>query len=167
MSDPHHSPPERLDSPENLPSQQQVNILLVDDQPANLLALQAILQDLGYNLVEARSGEEALQRLAGGEFALVLLDVRMPGLDGFEATQSIKEAHPWIQVVFLTFYDELLPKRSPQETGAFAFLLKGCSPGLMRDVIFRAAREAWSKRWGGEPEVPATQAPASRAASAG
>ena len=95
MSDPHHSPPEPLDSPENLPSQQQVNILLVDDHPANLLALQAILQDLGYNLVEARSGEEALQRVAGGELALVLLDVRMPGLDGFETAKLIRGRDSW------------------------------------------------------------------------
>ncbi len=56
------------------------NILLVDDQPANLLVLRAILEDLGHNLVEAHSGEKALQRLAEEEFAVVLLDVQMPGL---------------------------------------------------------------------------------------
>ena len=65
------------------PPGERVNILLVDDRPANLLALAAILEDLGHNLVQARSCEEALRRLLGGDFAVVLLDVQMPGLDGF------------------------------------------------------------------------------------
>ena len=147
-----------------------VRVLLVDDHPVVREGVRAMLAPEPDIEVagEAGSGDEAVALARHGAFDVVLMDLRMPGLDGFEATQSIKEAHPWIQVVFLTFYDELLPKRSPQETGAFAFLLKGCSPGLMRDVIFRAAREAWSQRWGSEPQEPATQGPGSpRAASAG
>ena len=144
-------------------------VLLADDGRETLALLHGILQYEGVDVVGvAANGFEAVDMADRLRPDVVLMDLRMPGLDGFEATQSIKEAHPWIQVVFLTFYDELLPKRSPQETGAFAFLLKGCSPGLMRDVIFRAAREAWSKRRGSEQQEPATQAPGSpRAASAG
>jgi CheY-like chemotaxis protein len=63
------------------------NVLLVDDYPANLLALHAILEDLGPNLVDAQSGEEALRRLREDDFAAVLLDVQMHGLDGFETAQ--------------------------------------------------------------------------------
>src|SRR5713226_6138614 len=72
---------------QNEPSGPNANILLVDDQPANLLALEAILGDLGQNLVKARSGKEALGRLLQDDFAVVLLDVQMEGLDGFETAK--------------------------------------------------------------------------------
>ena len=74
----------------NQPSGETVNILLVDDLPANLLVLEAILGDLGQNLVRAHSGEEALHLLEQQDFAVVLLDVRMPGLDGFETARIIR-----------------------------------------------------------------------------
>ena len=79
-----------FDLPKKLPSKQPVNVLLVDDQPANLLALDAILDDLGYNLVKAHSGTEALCRCQGDDFAVVLLDVQMHGLDGFETAKLIR-----------------------------------------------------------------------------
>ena len=65
-------------------------ILLVDDQAANLLALEAVLQGLGEPLVRANSGQEALRRLRDEDFAAVLLDVRMPGMDGFETARLIR-----------------------------------------------------------------------------
>jgi len=69
----------------------KVNILLVDDQQENLLALEAVLEDLGENLVRARSGAEALRRMLEAEFAVVLLDVQMPDMDGFETARLIRE----------------------------------------------------------------------------
>ena len=65
-------------------------LLLVDDRPQNLLALEAILEPLGQTLVTATSGEEALRHLLDREFAVILLDVQMPGMDGFETAQFIK-----------------------------------------------------------------------------
>ena len=62
-------------------SHDKVNILLVDDQPARLLSYESILRDLGQTLVMARSGAEALEKLMSDEFAVVLLDVNMPGMD--------------------------------------------------------------------------------------
>jgi signal transduction histidine kinase len=83
---------------------EKVNILLVDDQPARLLTYESILGQLGHNLVTARSGTEALERLMGGEYAVVLLDVNMPGMDGFEVASMIHE-HPRFErtpIIFIT-----------------------------------------------------------------
>jgi signal transduction histidine kinase len=85
-------------------SADRVNILLVDDQPARLLSYETILRDLGQNLVQARSGVEALEKLMKDEFAVVLLDVSMPGMDGFETASLIHE-HPRFEktpIIFVT-----------------------------------------------------------------
>ena len=66
------------------------HVLLVDDQPANLLALEAALASLNVNLVRAESGERALAALLKQDFAAVLLDVRMPGMDGFQVAREIR-----------------------------------------------------------------------------
>jgi CheY-like chemotaxis protein len=81
-----------------------VNILLVDDQPGRLLTYRAILEPLGERLVEASSGTDALQKLMEEEFALILLDVNMPGMDGFE-TASLIHQHPRFErtpIIFVT-----------------------------------------------------------------
>src|SRR5438132_5142554 len=83
--------PMRDDTAAPCPPAQDISILLVDDQPANLLALEAILEDLGPALVRAYSGEEALAMLETRDFAAVLLDVRMPGISGFETAQRIRQ----------------------------------------------------------------------------
>jgi two-component system, sensor histidine kinase and response regulator len=69
---------------------QVVNILLVDDNPTKLLALESVLADLGQNLVKARSGEAALRALLTHEFAVILLDVNMPGMNGFELAKMLR-----------------------------------------------------------------------------
>ncbi len=122
-------------------------VLLVDDGRETLALLHGFLTDEGLDVVGAAGdGVEALDLADRLLPDVVLMDLRMPGLDGFEATRLIKDKHPWMQVVILTFYDELLPKGSPEELGAFAYLVKGCSPGLMRDVIFQACRHASENR---------------------
>ena len=69
----------------------RVNILIVDDEPKNLMVLETVLDDPGYNLIRANSGEEALLSLMAHEFAVLVLDVRMPGMTGFELAQLVKE----------------------------------------------------------------------------
>jgi two-component system sensor histidine kinase/response regulator len=83
---------------------EKINILMVDDHPENLLALEAILDRLGQNLVRAGSGVEALKCLLDEDFALILLDVQMPGIDGFETARLIREREKTrnTPIIFLT-----------------------------------------------------------------
>ena len=123
-------------------------VLLVDDDEETCALLRSVLEDEGIEVVAtALNGLEALERVDSLQPEVVLMDLRMPRMDGFQATRFIKERHSWMQVVILTFYDDLLPDRSPAEVGAFAYLVKGCSPKLMRDVIFKAWRVALETRW--------------------
>src|SRR5688500_17932712 len=112
---------------EKLPSQLKANILLVDDQPANLLVLRAILEDLGENLIEAHSGDEAIRFTQEHEFAVVLLDVQMPGLDGFETAKLIRASNKSRQtpVIFLTAYeDDRFSVERAYSLGAVDYLTK-------------------------------------------
>src|SRR5919201_4260543 len=88
---------------------QKVNILLGDDNPSNLLALETILQAPDRNLVRASSGEEALRFLLDDDAAVILLDVRMPGIGGFETAALIhaRERTRNVPIIFLTAYDDL------------------------------------------------------------
>src|SRR5688572_21953107 len=83
------------------------DILLVDDKPENLLALEAILQDLKLKLVKAHSGPDALKRLLEQDFAVILLDVQMPGMDGFETATFIRQRarSRHTPIIFVTAYD--------------------------------------------------------------
>src|SRR6476469_10717567 len=86
---------------------ERARILLVDDRPENLLALEAILTSLDQTLVRAGSGEEALRALLKDDFALILLDAQMPGMDGFETAARIKRRTRTkdVPIIFLTAVD--------------------------------------------------------------
>ena len=83
-------------------------VLLVDDRPENLLALEAILAPMDLDLVRANSGEEALRALLQAEFALILLDAQMPGMDGFDTAARIKRRNRTkdVPIIFLTAFGE-------------------------------------------------------------
>src|ERR1043165_6797330 len=80
----------------------KVNILMVDDQPAKLLSYDAILTELGENLIKASSGREALEVLLKTDVAVVLMDVSMPEMDGFEMAEIIRQ-HPRFQKTAIIF----------------------------------------------------------------
>jgi PAS domain S-box-containing protein len=118
--------------------EERVDLLLVDDREENLVALRAILEPLGENLVSARSGEEALRALLHQDFACILLDVQMPGLDGFGTAELIKqrERSRSIPIIFLTAIskDEQHVFRG-YSTGAVDYLFKPFDPLVLRSKV--------------------------------
>jgi len=124
----------RVPEPAELP----VNILIVDDEPRNLTVLETVLDDPGYQLVRAASGEQALLELMATEFAVLVLDVRMPGMTGFELAQMIKErkktAH--VPIIFLTaFYNEDQHILEGYDRGAVDYLHKPVNPAVLRSKV--------------------------------
>ncbi len=123
---------------DNAPVPERANILLVDDQAANLLALRAVLDDLGHNLVEVHSGKEALRQLADDDYAVILLDVQMHGLDGFETARLIRsqEKTRHTPIIFLTAYDtDRLVIEQAYALGAVDFLVKPLVPVVLKAKI--------------------------------
>jgi PAS domain S-box-containing protein len=115
-----------------------VNILLVDDVEENLVALEAILEPLGENLVKAASGEEALRALLLSDFACILLDVQMPGLDGFETAALIKQRDrtKHVPIIFLTAISkEERHVFRGYSTGAVDYLFKPFEPEMLRSKV--------------------------------
>jgi CheY-like chemotaxis protein len=116
----------------------QARILLVDDRVENLIALDAILSSLNQILVPVRSGEQALRALADQEFAVVLLDIMMPGMDGFETAARIKQDASIrdVPIIFLT-----AATAQPEQAfrgyaaGAADYLAKPFDPGILKAKV--------------------------------
>src|SRR5579862_7441844 len=117
------------------PPPPRASILLVDDHPSNVVALEAILAPLGHELVTAPSGEEALRHLLKRDFALILLDVQMAGLDGFQTASLIKQRprSRHIPIIFITAVgrDAAHVFRGYSE-GAVDYLVKPFDPDILR-----------------------------------
>jgi PAS domain S-box-containing protein len=117
---------------------EKVNILLVDDQPAKLLAYEVILKELGENLVAAASGREALEYLLKNEVAVILVDVCMPELDGFELAAMIRE-HPRFQKTAMIFISAIqvsdLDRLRGYEMGAVDYVPVPVVPEVLRAKI--------------------------------
>jgi signal transduction histidine kinase len=114
-----------------------VDILLVDDEPRNLLALEAVLEGRGLRLVKARSGEEALRCLLAEEFALIILDVHMPGMDGFTTAELIRGAErtKHIPIIFLTANNDIDRAARGYSYGAVDYLFKPVVPEMLRAKV--------------------------------
>ncbi len=118
--------------------QAPVEILIVDDRPENLLALEAILEPLGQVLVRAHSGDEALRLLLTHDFAMILLDVQMPGINGFETARLVKsrERTKYIPIIFLTAIskDEEYIFEG-YSVGAVDYMAKPFQPDILRSKV--------------------------------
>ncbi len=117
---------------------EKANILLVDDRPENLLALEAVLEPLEYNLITATSGQEALKHLLDEDFSVILLDVQMPDMDGLETAKHIKEREHTrdVPIIFLTAIS-----KEPQHAvrgyseGAVDYIPKPFDPNALRAKV--------------------------------
>jgi signal transduction histidine kinase len=113
----------------------EANVLVVDDTPANLLAMSAVLKPLGVEIVEAKSGAEALELATSDTFAVALLDVQMPGMDGFEVARKLRntEACKELPIIFLTAIhrDERYVKHG-YEAGAADYITKPFDVDVLR-----------------------------------
>jgi PAS domain S-box-containing protein len=111
------------------------SVLLVDDHPSNLLALEAILEPLGQRLVRASSGREALRHLLREDFAVILLDVQMPGMDGLETARLIRQRQRsrYTPIIFLTAHSrEEADLLHGYEHGATDYVVKPFNPDVLR-----------------------------------
>lgn len=139
-------------------TQGRPRVLLVDDIDDNLCALEAILRPLDLVLVRASSGEEAMKAVLRDDFALILMDVVMPGLDGFETAARIKRLDQTrdVPIIFLSAYD-----RSPDYTarsrsvGAADYLTKPFDPWVLRAKV--EAFIGLNQRLAGSSTAPATR----------
>jgi signal transduction histidine kinase len=116
----------------------RVNILMVDDQPAKLLSYEAILAELGENLIKANSGNEALELLLKNDIAVVLMDVSMPGLDGFELAEMIRQ-HPRFQQIAIIFISAVhltdIDRLQGYQRGAVDYISVPVIPELLRAKV--------------------------------
>ncbi len=123
---------------EELPGQVAAGILLVDDQPANLVALEAMLEGISPHIVTAASGREALKQLLGADFAVILLDVKMPDMDGFETAALIRdrERSRHTPIIFLTAADrDAQMAVRGYAVGAVDYLTKPIVPEFVRSKV--------------------------------
>jgi len=115
----------------------RAKILLVDDRAANLLAYQVILEELGEELISVQSGEEALAQLRRHDFAVILLDVSMPGMDGFETARAIRatETKSHTPIIFLTAYSDDLKSAEAYAHGAVDYIQTPVIPEVLRAKV--------------------------------
>ena len=127
---------------------EKVPILIVDDLPQNILALEAVIADMGFDIITAPSGNDALRLSLKHDFALILLDVQMPRMNGFEVARLIrsnpKTGH--FPIIFVTAgMKDLLDQIEGYETGAVDYLMKPFEPVILRSKV-RVFQELYQQR---------------------
>lgn len=127
---------------------EKVPILIVDDLPQNILALEAVIADMGFEIISAQSGNDALLKSLKYDFALILLDVQMPGMNGFEVASLIR-SNPktnHFPIIFITAgMKDLLEQIKGYETGAVDYLMKPFEPVILRSKV-KVFQELYQQR---------------------
>jgi CheY-like chemotaxis protein len=110
------------------------SVLLVDDEPKNLFAMSAVLEELDVEVHCAQSGEDALRQVLKREFAAILLDVRMPGMDGFETAAAIRSLERFrrVPIIFLSAHGD---RRADGRDAYSEFILKPVEPRVLRPRV--------------------------------
>src|SRR2546426_132816 len=132
------------------PANDHVNILVVDDQPSKLLVFNTILEEVDQNVIAVNSGAEALQQVLAKDFAVILLDVNMPDMDGYETAAMIRRrkrsAH--VPIIFVTSYADEIQSAKGYSLGAADYVLAPVAPEILRTKVkvfvelFRMAEQA-------------------------
>ena len=127
-----------LDAAAMNPTQTRASILAVDDDAKSLMALQALLQDLPVRVITAKTGDEALRSVLKEDFAVILMDARMPGMDGFEAARLIRERERsrHTPIIFLTgAYEDAPSMYRGYEAGAVDYIFKPPRPEILKSKV--------------------------------
>jgi len=116
---------------------EKVNILVVDDLPEKILVLETILEGLGQNVITALSGREALRRLLEREYAVILLDVNMPDIDGFETAAMIRSRRQTLHtpIIFITAFSDEMHTAQGYSLGAVDYILSPVVPEILRTKV--------------------------------
>lgn len=110
-------------------------VLIVDDEKNIRLTLSHTLDSIGMSTQTAVDGKEALERLATGNFGMVLLDLKMPGMDGMEVLRRVKELYPRIRVIIISAHGTIESAVEAMKLGAIDFIQKPFSPAEIRDLV--------------------------------
>ena len=133
----------------------RIRVLVVDDEEVVRLGYRRVLSTDGFRVMAAGNGAEALDLMAGDRFDVVLLDLRMPGMDGLDVLRAIKERWPESEVVVVTGYPSIETAKEAVKLGAYDYLAKPVVP----DTVLRATTGAWmQKRWALQREPSAASA---------
>ncbi len=116
-------------------------ILVVDDDPDHLSVVSSILEESGYEIERALDAEQALSRIHGFGPALVLTDLRLPGMDGVELLERIKEAMDSVEVVVMTGHEDMTSAIGAMRAGAFDYVVKPIEVEALQDLVARCLRE--------------------------
>jgi DNA-binding response OmpR family regulator len=130
--------PSPVESTSPAPNEEKINILLVDDTPAKLLAHEVLLEELGENVVRASSGRAALEQLLKGDFGVILLDVNMPDLDGFETAALIRQRPKFehTPILFITGYNTSdLDRVKGYDAGAADYIFLPVVPEVLKAKV--------------------------------
>lgn len=139
-------------------------VLVVDDDPVVGRSIDRVLSEKGYAVSTATDGQEALSKLAEEHFDVVYTDIKMPGMDGIEVAERVKQRRPWIPVVIITGYGTAANEARAEAAGVSGFLRKPLSP----ELIEGSAREALLEKEAAKaprmaPEAAAAPLPAAEA----
>ena len=131
----------------------RIKMMLVDDEERFLSTTQKLLTKKGYEVVTASSGAEALEKIGTQTIHVVILDVKMPGMDGNAVLREIKRLYPLTEVIMLTGHATMESAIDGLKSGAFDYLMKP----IDIDIVIQKAEEAFEKRQGHEEKIRVAQ----------
>ena len=135
----------------------KMRIMLVDDEEGFLFTTKKLLERKGIQVITAASGHEALEKLVGESVHVVILDVKMPGMDGVAVLKAVKSRYPLVQVVMLTGHGTVESALEGLRSGATDYLMKPIEPEELSEIVSHLAENLALRRQmvAGEPIVPA------------